>query len=268
MRTLQLISTFLLFSVSSIIYSPILTAQETYTVDKQNEQKYILAGSSLLLLSAYQREKTTPPDLDFLSNLSSDNIPAFERDATLNHDQQADIYSDIGIYSSIGLPVALYLLPDIDKKQLTILWGETIILTAGGTLLTKYLSKRPRPYMYNTSILPSEKMDKNGLTSFFSGHTSITAANAFFAAKIFNDYYPDKAIKYLVWTLAATWPAFTGYMRVKSGNHFTTDVITGYAFGAAVGILIPQLHKNKKPSAAWNISGSSDGICLSYSLNN
>ncbi len=257
---------FFLVLFLSIGCSKYACTQDVYQIKQSNEQKYVLGGASLLLLSAYQREKTNPPNLDFIQALSSDNIPTFDRGATLNLSTKADHYSDIGIYASLCLPASLYLLPKVNKKQATILWGEAVILTAGATLLCKYIVRRPRPYMYNPSVMPTEKMKRHGLTSFFSGHTSLTAVNSFYAAKVFNDHYPEKPIKYLVWTLAAAWPAFTGYMRVKSGNHFRSDVMTGYAVGAAFGILIPHLHKNKEVSSAWNVSGSADGICLSYDL--
>lgn len=246
--------------------SPLL-GQSDYIVDYKKEEKYILTGTSLLLLSGYLREKTNPLDAHLIAALSTENIPSFDVGATMKHDEKADLFSDVGFYSSIALPASLYLFPKINKKRLTILWGETVIITSGATLLSKYLTKRPRPYMYNPTVPVTEKMDKNGLTSFFSGHTSLTAANAFFAAKMINDYYPEGPIKYIAWTLAATWPAFTGYMRIESGNHFLSDVVTGYLFGASVGVLIPYLHRNKKISSAWKISSSANGICLSYSLN-
>ena len=42
---------------------------------------------------------------------------------------------------------------------------------------------------------------------------------------------------------AAVVPAITAYLRVKGGKHFYTDVITGYLVGAAVGLIVPELHK-------------------------
>jgi membrane-associated phospholipid phosphatase len=37
-------------------------------------------------------------------------------------------------------------------------------------------------------------------------------------------------------------------LRYGGGKHFFSDIIVGYAVGAAIGILVPQLHKvNNKP---------------------
>ncbi len=87
------------------------------------------------------------------------------------------------------------------------------------------------------------KLTKNTRRSFFSGHTSHVAASTFFTAKVLTDINPDGSNNSLYWITAATIPAITGYLRVKGGKHFPTDVIVGYAVGALVGILVPELHK-------------------------
>ncbi|MCB0632786.1 MAG: phosphatase PAP2 family protein, partial [Lewinella sp.] len=101
--------------------------------------------------------------------------------------------------------------------------------------------KRPRPYAFSR-ILPgmiSEQilLKKNTLRSFFSGHTSIVACNSFMAAKMLTDFYPESKVKPIIWTTATLLPAITGYLRVKAGKHFITDVLAGLAAGAAVGLL-------------------------------
>jgi len=48
-----------------------------------------------------------------------------------------------------------------------------------------------------------------------------------------------------LWISAATIPAIAAGLRVASGRHFPTDVLTGYAVGALVGYYIPELHKKK-----------------------
>ncbi len=36
---------------------------------------------------------------------------------------------------------------------------------------------------------------------------------------------------------------FVSYERVRSGEHFPTDVIMGSMAGAAIGVLVPHLHR-------------------------
>ncbi len=40
-------------------------------------------------------------------------------------------------------------------------------------------------------------------------------------------------------------PAIVGCYRIKSGNHFLSDVIIDYIIGGASGILILRMHKIK-----------------------
>jgi membrane-associated phospholipid phosphatase len=89
----------------------------------------------------------------------------------------------------------------------------------------------------------SEKTTTEARLSFYSGHTTGTAANCFFVAKVFNDYLENKTARILIWTGAAVYPMVTGYLRRDSGHHFRTDVITGYFAGALIGYFVPELHK-------------------------
>ena len=65
-------------------------------------------------------------------------------------------------------------------------------------------------------------------------------------ANVFTIYVSNKTTQILIWSVAALYPAITGYLRVDSANHFPTDVIVGYAVGAGIGFLIPELHKVEK----------------------
>ena len=73
----------------------------------------------------------------------------------------------------------------------------------------------------------------------------------FMTAKIYQDYNPGKKSVPWVWAAAAVVPAATGIMRQQAGKHFWTDVVLGYALGAAIGVLVPELHRvGKKKRAA------------------
>ncbi|GMT49983.1 MAG: hypothetical protein IEMM0008_1522 [bacterium] len=60
--------------------------------------------------------------------------------------------------------------------------------------------------------------------------------------------------KIAIWSFSAAIPITTGYLRVKGGRHFPTDVITGVAFGSFIGWLIPELHKKKYLNKKLSIS--------------
>ena len=147
---------------------------------------------------------------------------------------------------------------------------EVTAITYGITTGVKHAVNRTRPLVYNEVVPVDERTASNSRLSYFSGHTSFTAAFSFYIAKVIHDYHPNLRTGYKIglWAFSAALPMVTGYLRVEGGRHFPTDVITGYAVGAAIGWLVPELHKKKKLSEGLSISPSfsygSRGIYLSY----
>ncbi len=58
--------------------------------------------------------------------------------------------------------------------------------------------------------------------------------------------------------------AFVGYERVRAGEHFPTDVIAGAMAGAAIGTLVPHLHRlhNEAPALWIGVSPEREGAGL------
>ena len=57
----------------------------------------------------------------------------------------------------------------------------------------------------------------------------------------------------------------TGFFRYKGLKHYPTDIITGFAVGAATGILVPFLHKKTGSNLAIvPFAGQVNGMALSY----
>lgn len=142
-------------------------------------------------------------------------------------------------------PVALVAFKKARKEPLAIsvMYIEAYTLALGITRLTKGIVKRTRPYAYNPQASLESKMENDARKSFFSGHTSSAAASCFFAAKVWSDFHPGSRWKPLVWSSCALVPAVTGFLRMRAGRHYLTDVAAGYALGAAVGWLVPELHR-------------------------
>ena len=164
-----------------------------------------------------------------------------------SYSKKIHLASDIGLFTLAASPLILLADKKIRKeaKYVIPMWAEAFTMTMALGGMTKELVRRTRPYVYYDDVPLSEKMKKGARASFFSGHTSVSAMSAFFSAKIYADMNPNSKWKPLVWTTAAILPMGVGALRYAGGKHFWTDILTGYAVGAAVGILVPQLHKNK-----------------------
>ena len=172
-------------------------------------------------------------------------VPRFDAFATRRASRRAQRISDLTGYGSLVLP-ALLVLGDRPRDNLTefaVVYAEVIAVNNGLTNLVKNTVRRPRPYAYNEAFGLAQKQVKDARRSFFSGHTSNAAANSFFAARAFGDYYPDSGARPLVWAGAIGLPALTGLTRVLAGKHYWTDVAVGYVVGAAVGVVVPALHR-------------------------
>lgn len=218
--------------------------QFSWQVDAPIVSLALGTGVSYLILDA----KTSPLSVGYINSLSRDNINVFDRPTSYLWAPTIAKVSDGLLYASAAAPLALIADPKIRKDALPIgiLYAETFALTVGITSLTKVLFKRPRPFVYGEAASWADKQKKDAQYAFFSGHTSVSAAMCFMTAKIYQDYNPGKKSVPWVWAAAATVPAVTGILRQQAGKHFWTDVIVGYALGAAIGVLVPELHRLKK----------------------
>lgn len=220
-------------------------AQSPYQLNTQQELTTFGVGLATAGAGVYFRSQTPILTSQELEALDINDIGGFDRVATNFFSLKAHETSDCFWYGSHTLPLLLLAgkKSRSDFGKIMVLYNEAVLLNGGLTLLTKYTVRRVRPFNFDPDTSFEKKTSVNAKASFFSGHASITATNSFFAAKVFSDYYPDSKWKPIVWTVAATIPAVTGYLRVRGGRHYPTDVIVGYAVGAAIGYLIPHWHR-------------------------
>ncbi len=177
--------------------------------------------------------------------LDPQSIPGFERDVIFNSSLSAAEWSDYLQYGAIALPLSI-LIPKKEKDDLLtvsvmLLEGFSLNLTA--TFLTKNLSRRPRPFAYNPETTLTDIRIRATTESFVSGHTSNSAMFGVFTATVFSTLFPESKWKTPVWIASLSIPAAVGVMRVNAGRHFPTDAIAGYALGAFIGYIVPELHR-------------------------
>ncbi|MCB0550014.1 MAG: phosphatase PAP2 family protein [Phaeodactylibacter sp.] len=216
-----------------------------YQLNWKKEAALLGAGATTLGAGHLLRAQTVPLSTAEIYSLQYKSITGIDRIAIEQNSPRAYHASNYFLRASFALPLmfaaekqARHALPTI-----ALLYSETMMLNSGLTLLAKSAVLRPRPFVYNYDAGLESKQSLHARSSFFSGHTSNVAANTFFAAKVFSDFYPESKWKPLVWGIAATAPAITGYLRVKAGKHYPSDVMCGYAVGALAGYFIPHLHK-------------------------
>lgn len=266
---------FLASLLAIVIWAASCYAQEQESPYNFNWKRELIyaSGAGLVtgggLLTSYQ---TRPLTVTQVNSLDKFDIPGFDRIATKKWSPTANLASDIMVYGSVALPAFMMINKRMRKDFLVIgfIYVETAMLTLGVTELTKGLSKRARPFVYNPDVDMSEKTSRDARHSFFSGHTSLTAALCFTTAKIFSDYSDNRTHEALVWTGAVIVPAVTGILRHEAGQHFASDIIAGYFVGATVGYLVPWLHRRKPLTKGLSISpfstGDGAGVYLSYRL--
>lgn len=242
----------------------------------QSESPYQLKLKKELILSAttgtavgfgyYFKSKTQPlTDAEVLA-FEIQEINSFDQIAHRFNSLQADRGSDYLMYGSAIANLA-FLIPRKTRKDfvtISAMWGEAILMNSGAVMLSKYTIRRARPYVYDPAVDLSRKQRVNSRASFFSGHTSMTAVNTFFFAKVYADYYPNSRWKPMVWTTAAIIPAVTGLLRVRAGKHYPTDVLFGYAVGASIGMLVPHLHIKKDKNRQLSVYGSTNGLAMNF----
>lgn len=216
-------------------------------------------------------DRKGPLDSLEISRLNPNNINAFDRSATRQDASRMYHFwhmSDLGMEGSFLLPVLLMFDRDIreDWAPVLLLYLETEAVA--GNLFSWGAAihiDRIRPLVYNPDVSYADKTFKRNKNSFYSGHTSSSAAASFFVAKVYCDYHPELgAKKFIFYGLALIPPAFTGYYRYRGMKHFPTDVLTGLAVGATTGILVPHLHrKQDKNLTLIPVAGEYTGLAMS-----
>lgn len=234
-----------------------LSAQDCpYSLSKRKE---LITYSALTVGYATQiaiKPNTVPYSDTEIQNLETSQLPNIDKkyyqDFSHTHALISDYAVGTSIFTAVGIQAFTVFAHSEDAESfyshffpIANVWLQTNLATYIGTNIAKNISSRPRPYVYDEDVSLEEKRKADAYKSFFSQHTSFAAANTFLAAHVVTHYYSQKWIQYSAWSLAAILPAYVGYERVMAGEHFPTDVISGFIWGATCGILLPELHTKK-----------------------
>lgn len=228
---------------------PHLGEGEHFTIDPVVDGVLIAGGVGFtgllgLVLSTGEIQPVPPGDKDKL--LSIDRVAV-----TQTIDPNAGLYSNIGLYTAYGYALLDPILSGVRSGRRAalvdaIMYGESLAITQAFTLATKIGVRRPRPldYVNCGGSSPTGNCDATDLQlSFFSGHASTTGAISATATYLaFMRSGPHRARPWITLAAGTLLTAFVSYERVRSGEHFPTDVIMGSMAGAAIGVLVPHFH--------------------------
>jgi undecaprenyl-diphosphatase len=233
-----------------------LQGGQHFELDPVTDSILITVGfgfAGLLGLVLSTGEIKPPPPGDPASLLPIDRIAVTQR-----IDPNANTLSDIGLYTAIGFAVLDPVLSGLrDGWDATLvdalLYAQSISLSLSFTDVVKIAVRRPRPVDYincpnptNTNMLAPGCTSTDLGLSFFSGHAAIVSSIGATATYLaFARTSTRSPRPWLTLAVATALTSFVAVERVRSGNHFPTDVITGALSGAAIGTLIPHLHRHK-----------------------
>lgn len=225
------------------VLSPIATKAQTWHELKPVREAVIVGGGGALhvfSLWKYDRNKALP-----VSALDRSRIPLIDRVATSQWSLSAHRSSNVlfGVATAASLATAVINQHGEQPLLPVVIIMESGLFSAGLTNTVKELVRRPRPYLYNEAVPSSAYHPGEDAVSFWSGHTANMAAVSFSCANLVQRSNASPGLKTATWIGAALAPAAMGYLRVRAGRHFPTDVLTGYVVGAAVGFVVPYFHR-------------------------
>ena len=245
----------------------------------------IIAGGMTADVLGVRRMKNKPSlTLDELNFVTSPSqialINKFDRWGLRQKASDRDKFNKL---SSNGLAVMVFVpcLLAIDKK-ISKDWGDLLFMYVEGHTLTlanycyNFLGptyiERYRPRTYYTEFSDVTRESGQNRNSFYSGHVASAAYSTFFMAKVYCDYHPNLgAGKYLIYTAATIPPLLMAYWRIKALDHFPSDNAVGLVIGAAIGIIVPELHKNrskKNYSLGMFTTPEGMGLTINWKLSN
>lgn len=244
-KLISIIFALIIFPLSIFAYSPDfkwLGSEDTFKIDPLTDG--LLFGTGLALNGTeYLLDNILDiNDKSFTTIPSKDSINSFDRYFMNDYSKTIDLTSDVFVGFAFASPLLFTATNLQEMPTITIMYLETLLLAKGTVDNLKFFASRTRPYMYYENY-PQEFIDDGDwCKSWPSGHTTYTFATAAFLTYTFSKYNPDSNWKYVISGTSYALAISVGAMRIASGCHFATDVLTGALIGTTWGFLVPYLH--------------------------
>lgn len=228
-----------------LAHTTAVSAQTRHSLSLGRESAVFGAGFLFHGISLVQQDRSMP---GIQWPLDPAGLPGIDRRVVGNWDPASHRASNVLFGVVVGTSLATALLAQGGQEHMVpvVILLQSGLVASGITNVVKEAVRRPRPYLYDPAVPPSVHSGHNDQLSFWSGHTANTAALTFTTANLVQHSDASQGVKTATWIGAATLPAAMGYLRVRSGKHFITDVVSGYVFGALVGWAVPYIHRSTR----------------------
>jgi len=240
--------------------------------DYRRDGAVVVVGGALYLLGEVVAKDALSPDT---CRWCDDNrLDRGVRDALVwDHRATANTLSNVSAFVAAPvLGVGLLQLTGTTDHLVhnTLILAEAGVVASDLAYLIKLAAARERPFVHQLPDADKRFTDKpaeNNL-SFFSGHATLamTLAVAAGTTATLRGYRHHR----LVWATTVPVALATGYLRIAADRHYTTDVVVGWTFGAAVGFAVPYfLHRRRAPGAptpvvARTATSTTVGVALTW----
>lgn len=203
---------------------------------------------------------------DQLLPLDMSGVPAFDRAFMQPYSRSLEVGGTAFELASLLTPILLLAEPADEYLRFATMYGETLLTAYALKELGKHWFSRARPFLYYQDY-PEEKIGEgDAYDSFPSGHATMAFAGAAFTSYVFATYHPDSVWKIPVTVASYSLAIATAAMRVASGNHFPSDVLTGALLGTLVGVGIPFLHRSLASKQELTASVTPFGVAFRVAL--
>lgn len=223
-----------------------LNAQNVYRFKVFLDPAFAIGNGIVLTGSILAQKHVKPLDDKVILALNKQDINRFDRIACNQWSPRVAKVSD-ALALGTGLMYSYFLFKPVTQKESINIAGvafQSLLLSQSLSNALK-LGLRNRPYLYNPQVNMEEKRKVDARMSFFSAHTSTVSSLCYSFALAHNTYFPDKK-QTGIWIGAITIPAIEGFLRVKAGKHYPSDVITGYLVGLGSSLIMHYLHKQRQ----------------------
>jgi membrane-associated phospholipid phosphatase len=235
------------------------------TVYELNLKKELILGTLSLGIGITPFLVNNEPE-NIPVNLNKNNVNGFDRPFISSYNKPLDIISDNSAYILALLPV-ISVIPNIKEENTLLTYGimysEALLLTFGTIFTLKNAVIRYRPYMY-TGNIPDGK-EKDYYKSFPSASAGFSFLAASFLSATFSKEFPESKLKFPLIIGSYSLAAVTASLRIVSGAHFLSDVLTSALISSLYGWVIPALHF-KNNNEKLTIIPTGNGIIVSLKI--